>query len=63
MYEFLPNFLKPGVNIYNQTSIEFENNTVILANATTEDPFRSYTLNILFADELAFVRPSIAESF
>ena len=63
MYELLPNHLKPGVNIYNRTSIEFENNTIILANATTEDPFRSYTLNILFADELAFVRPSIAESF
>ena len=63
IYEFLPGFLKPGVKIYNMQSIEFDNNTTILASATTEDPFRSYTINILFADELGFVRGSIAEEF
>ena len=63
MYEFVPAFLKPGVNIYNMTSIEFDNNTTILASATTEDPFRSWTINILFADELAFVKHNISEEF
>lgn len=63
MYESLPSFLKPGVREYNMTSIEFENNTLIMVSATTEDPFRGESLNILFADEFAFVRRSIAYDF
>ena len=63
MYEFLPVWLKPGVNEYNVQSIEFDNNTRILCSNTSEDPFRGETLNLLFADEFAFVKKSIAEAF
>lgn len=63
MYESLPAFLKPGVKEYNMTSIEFDNGTRIMVSATTEDPFRGETLNVMFCDELAFVRKSIAEEF
>lgn len=50
MYESIPDFLKPGVKIYNKTSIEFENNTIIQVSATTEDPFRGETLNCVTDD-------------
>lgn len=63
MYEYLPSFIKCGVKIYNMTSIEFDNNTTIIVSATTEDPFRSFTINLLFADELAFINSNTAESF
>jgi hypothetical protein len=63
MYEFLPGHLKPGVREYNVTSVEFDNNTKIMVSATTEDPFRGETLNVLVADELAFVKKNIAEAF
>lgn len=63
MYEYLPAFIKCGVKIYNMTSIEFDNNTTIIVSATTEDPFRSFTINLLFADELAFINSRTAESF
>jgi hypothetical protein len=44
-------------------SVEFDNNSKIMCSATTEDPFRGEALSILFCDETAFVRKSIAYSF
>ena len=61
--ENIYSWIRSSVNEYAKKSIEFENNTRIMVSATTEDPFRGDTLNILFCDEFAFVRKNIAEEF
>jgi hypothetical protein len=63
MYEEVPYWLKPGVEIYNKTSIVFDNTTEIIVSATSPDAFRGRTINILFADELGFVPSNIADEF
>lgn len=63
MYEELPPFLKPGVREYSKTFTTFDNDSVIMVSATSADAFRGRTLNLLVADEFAFVRKSIAEDF
>lgn len=63
MYECLPPFLKPGVEEYSKTFITFDNHTRILISATSTDAFRGESLNLLCADEFAFVPNSIAEEF
>ena len=63
MYECLPPFLKPGVEEYSKTFITFDNHTRILISATSPDAFRGESLNLLCADEFAFVPNNIAEEF
>ena len=63
MYEELPVWIKPGVKEYSKTFIAFDNGTKITVSATSADAFRGRTLNLLIADELAFVRKGIAEDF
>ena len=57
MYEELPDWLKPGIVEYNKKTITFENGSMTRAKATSKDSFRGRTLNIVFADEFAFVDP------
>lgn len=63
MYEELPPFLKPGVREYSKTFVVFDNDSKIIVSATSADAFRGKTLNLLVADEFAFVRKTIAEDF
>lgn len=63
MYESLPMWLKPGVTEYSKTFTSFDNNTRIIISATSADAFRSETINILCADEFAFVPSFQAEEF
>lgn len=63
MYECLPVWLKPGVTEYSKMFITFENKTKIRISATTADAFRGDTLNLLAADELAFVPGFQADEF
>lgn len=62
-YEELPIWLKPGVTEWSKTFVKFENGTMIMVSATSEDAFRGRTLNLLFCDEYAFVRKNIADAF
>jgi hypothetical protein len=62
-YEMCPNWLKPGAEVYNQGNIDFENKSRIVARATTEKTGRGMSLSLLYLDEFAFVRPSIAKEF
>lgn len=57
MYEELPLWMKPGIAEYNKKTITFENGTKVRARATSKDSFRGRTLNMVFADEFAFVDP------
>jgi hypothetical protein len=55
MLENLPFFLQPGTKALNKGSIEFANNSKILAAATSGSSIRGLSINLLFLDEFAFV--------
>jgi hypothetical protein len=62
-YEMCPLWIKCGVESYNKGNIDFENKSRIVARATTEKTGRGMSLSLLYLDEFAFVRPSIAKEF
>ena len=62
-YELLPNFIRAGVTAYNKGSLEFDNGSRIIAQATTENTGRGLSISLAYLDEFAFVRPSIAREF
>ena len=53
--ENLPFFLQPGCKALNKGSIEFSNNSKIIASATSASSIRGLSVNLLFLDEFAFV--------
>src|SRR5210317_232095 len=53
--ENLPMFLQPGCKALNKGSIEFSNNSRIIAAATSGSSIRGMSVNLLFLDEFAFV--------
>ena len=55
MLENLPFFLQPGTKALNKGSIEFSNNSRIIAAATSGSSIRGMSVNLLFLDEFAFV--------
>jgi len=55
MLENLPFFLQPGCKALNKGSIEFSNNSKIMAAATSGSSIRGLSINLLFLDEFAFV--------
>ena len=62
-YELCPNFIRAGVTSYNKGSIEFDNGSRIVAQTTTENTGRGMSISLLYCDEFAFVRPTIAKEF
>jgi hypothetical protein len=62
-YELLPDFIRAGVTAYNKGSLEFDNGSRIIAQATTENTGRGLSISLAYLDEFAFVRPSIAREF
>jgi hypothetical protein len=55
MLENIPFFLQPGCKSLNKGSIEFSNNSRIIAAATSGSSIRGMSVNLLFLDEFAFV--------
>ena len=55
MLENLPFYLQPGCKALNKGSIEFSNNSKIIAAATSGSSIRGLSINLLFLDEFAFV--------
>jgi hypothetical protein len=55
MLESVPFFLQPGVKILNKGSIEFANDSKIVAAATSSSSIRGMSINLLYLDEFAFV--------
>ena len=53
--ENLPFFLQPGARALNKGSMEFSNNTKIVARATSSSSIRGMSINLLFLDEFAFI--------
>ena len=62
-YENCPMHIKAGVTTYNKGSLDFENGSRIVSATTTENTGRGMSISLLYLDEFAFVRPSIAELF
>jgi Terminase large subunit, T4likevirus-type, N-terminal/Terminase RNaseH-like domain len=62
-YENLPMWLQQGVVEWNKSSIELENNSIIVADSTSSSAARSGSYNIVFLDEFAFVPSNIATEF
>lgn len=53
--ENVPFFLQPGCKTLNKGTIQFSNNTKIIASATSGSSIRGMSCNMLFLDEFAFV--------
>lgn len=59
MLENLPFFLQPGCKALNKGSIEFSNNSRIIASATSGSSIRGFSVNLLMLDEFAFVEKAV----
>ena len=55
MLENVPFFLQPGSKALNKGSLEFSNNSRIIAAATSGSSIRGMSVNLLYLDEFAFV--------
>jgi hypothetical protein len=62
-YENCPDFIRAGVTSYNKGSLDFENGSRIVSATTTENTGRGMSISLLYCDEFAFVRPTIAAEF
>ena len=54
-FQHLPKWLQQGVREWNKGSLELENNSRVIAAATSASAIRGYTINLLFIDEAAFI--------
>jgi hypothetical protein len=61
-YEELPHWLKPGCKYYNRTAIEFDNESKIICEATSENTGRGSSPSVIFLDEIAFIPRSIQDA-
>lgn len=55
-YQHLPKWLQQGSKEWNKGSFELENNSRVIAAATSSDAIRGYAINLLFIDEAAFIQ-------
>jgi hypothetical protein len=62
-YENCPDFIRAGAVSYNKGSLEFDNGSRIVSQTTTETTGRGMSISLLYADEFAFVRNTIAREF
>lgn len=54
-YQHLPKWLQQGVEKWNEGSMELENNSRVIASATSADAIRGYAIDLLFIDEAAHI--------
>jgi hypothetical protein len=62
-YEHIPLWMQQGIVSWNKGSIELENGSKVIANATASSAARGSSYNVIFLDEFAFVPKNIAEEF
>ena len=62
-YEELPWWIKPGVKSDQVKTKKFDNGSVVRAMATTATTGRGKSNSLVYLDEFAYVRPSIADKF
>ena len=54
-YQHLPKWLQQGVKEWNKGSFELENNSRVIATATSSNNIRGFSINLLFIDEAAHI--------
>jgi hypothetical protein len=62
-YESVPDHIRAGATSYNKGSIDFDNGSRIISATTTENTGRGLSISLLYCDEFAFVRNTIAKEF
>jgi hypothetical protein len=62
-YENCPDHIKAGATDYNKGNLGFDNGSRIISATTTENTGRGLSISLLYLDEFAFVRPTIAKEF
>ena len=62
-YENIPLWLQQGVKRWQQGNIELENDSIIIAAATSSSAIRGLSINLVYLDEFAFVPNHIADQF
>jgi hypothetical protein len=62
-YETCPDHIRAGAVTYNKGNIDFDNGSRIVSTTTTETTGRGMSISLLYLDEFAFVRPTIASIF
>lgn len=62
-YEFIPNWLKPGIKQWGKTEIIFGNDSSIAISTTTSSTARGEAVNVLIVDEMAFIPDHVIEEF
>ena len=62
-YEMCPDHIRAGATSYNKGSVDFDNGSRIKSTTTTETTGRGMSISLLYCDEFAFVRPTIAREF
>lgn len=62
-YEFLPKWLQQGVVVWNKGNIELDNNSKIIAAATSSSAIRGSSYSIILLDEFAHVQNSVQNEF
>lgn len=62
-YENCPDHIRAGVVEYNKGSVTFDNGSRIVASTTTETTGRGMSISLIYCDEFAYVRSSIAKEF
>ena len=54
-YQHLPKWMQQGVVEWNKGSFVLENDSRVIASATSSDNIRGFSINMLFIDEAAFI--------
>lgn len=54
-YQLLPKWLKHGAVKWNEKEITLENNSTVMAAATSNDNIRGFAIDVCFVDEAAFI--------
>jgi hypothetical protein len=63
IYVLLPYFLKPGIKVWNQKSLTFDNGCKVKTSARSKTPAIGFTIDILYMDEFAHIPSNIIDSY
>ena len=63
IYVLLPFFLKPGIKVWNQKSMTFENGCRIKTAARSKTPAIGFTIDVLYLDEFAHIPSNIIKPY
>lgn len=63
MFKRLPEWLKPGIEEWNKTTVILANGVKIMADATSENSLVGESISLLVVDEVAKINPNLFQDF